>query len=86
MIHKQRLIKTLKYYLYFVRWVLIAIFLGALGGVIGTVFHHFIEEVTHVRNEHEWLLYCLPIAGLLIVWLYQVSGLKEDPDSDADSM
>lgn len=82
MIHKQRLIKTVKYYLYFVRWILIAIVLGTLGGVVGTVFHHFIEEVTHVRTEHEWLLYCLPIAGLLIVWLYRVSGLKEDPGTN----
>lgn len=82
MIQKQRLIKTGKYYLYFVRWIVIAFVLGTLGGVIGTLFHHFIDEVTHVRTEYGWLLYLLPIAGLLIVWLYRVSGLKEDPGTN----
>jgi len=82
MLHKQRLIKTGKYYLYFIRWIIIAFVLGSLGGVIGTVFHHFIDEVTHVRGEFGWLLYLLPFAGLLIVWLYRVSGLKEDPGTN----
>ncbi len=82
MLHKQRLIKTGKYYLYFIRWIVIAFVLGSLGGVIGTVFHHFIDEVTHIRGDYGWLLYLLPVAGLLIVFIYRISGLKEDPGTN----
>ncbi len=82
MLHKQRLIKTGKYYLYFIRWIVIAFVLGTLGGAIGSIFHHCIDEVTHLRGRYDWLLYLLPFAGLLIVFLYRKSGLKEDPGTN----
>ncbi len=74
--------KTGKYYFYFLRWIVVAVILGSLGGVIGTVFHHFIEEATHYRGEHGWLLYLLPFAGLIIVFIYDKAGLKKDPGTN----
>lgn len=82
MLQKQRLMKTGKYYLYFVRWIAIAFILGTFGGAIGSIFHHCIDEVTHLRGVFPWLLYLLPIAGLCIVFIYRRSGLKEDPGTN----
>ena len=82
MLQKQRLIKTGKYYLYFLRWIVIAFILGTLGGAIGSVFHHYIDEVTVLRGEYGWLLYLLPFAGLIIVFTYHRAGLKKDPGTN----
>lgn len=82
MLQKKRLKKTGKYYLYFLRWVVIAIIVGAAGGVIGSVFHHCIDEVTHIRGEFGWLLYLLPLAGLFIVFIYRKAGLEKDPGTN----
>ncbi len=82
MLQKQRLIKTGKYYLYFLRWIVIAFISGTLGGAIGSVFHHYIDEVTVLRGEYGWLLYLLPFAGLFIVFIYSNAGLKKDPGTN----
>lgn len=78
----QKIKKTGKYYLYFLRWVAIAIVLGAVGGVIGSLFHHCIDEVTGLRGAYPWLLYLLPIAGLVIVFIYHRAGFKKDPGTN----
>lgn len=82
MIQKTQLKKTGKYYLYFFRWIVIAILLGAVGGVIGSLFHHCIDEVTGLRGEYPWLLYLLPLAGLVIVFIYQKAGFEKDPGTN----
>ena len=82
MLLKRQLKKTGKYYLYFFRWIAIAIILGVVGGIIGSVFHHCIDEVTHFRGEYPWLLYILPFAGLLIVFIYRRAGFEKDPGTN----
>ena len=82
MLQKKQLKKTIKYYLYFLRWVAVAIVVGAVGGVIGSVFHHCIDEVTHLRGEFTWLIYLLPLAGLFIVFIYRKAGLENDPGTN----
>ena len=82
MFQKQKLVKTGKYYLYFLRWIVIAVILGTLGGVIGTVFHHCIDEVTALREEYSWMLYLLPYAGLFIVFIYRKAGFEKDPGTN----
>lgn len=82
MLQKKQLKKTGKYYLYFLRWVVIAIIIGVAGGVIGSLFHHCIDEVTHIRGENAWLLYLLPLAGLFIVFIYRRAGFENDPGTN----
>ena len=57
---------------YFVKWTLIALLLGGIGGLVGGAFSRGIGYVTAWRQEHDWMLYLLPLGGLLIVWLYHV--------------
>ena len=33
-----------------------------------------LEAVTRLRFEHAWLLYCLPMAGMAVAWLYHRHG------------
>lgn len=77
-----KLTKTQKYIFYFLRWVVIAVILGAVGGMTGSIFHHCIDAVTALRGSCAWLLYLMPIAGLFIVFLYQKAGFPKDPGTN----
>ncbi len=82
MIQKKQVLKTGKYYAYFLRWIVVAVILGIVGGVIGSIFHHFIDEATALRGEFPWLLYLLPFIGLFIVFIYQKAGFDKDPGTN----
>ena len=82
MLQKKKVKKTGKYFLFFWRWVVVAVILGIIGGVIGSIFHHCIDEVTHLRSEFSWLLYLLPFVGLFIVFIYRRAGFEQDPGTN----
>ena len=56
----------------FIKWGLIAIVVGVVGGLVGTAFHKSVDYVTEVRTENSWLIFLLPIGGLLIVAMYNL--------------
>lgn len=60
----------------FLKWGLLGILMGAVGGVLGAVFHHALHFVTHVRAENTWLIFLLPVGGILSVLLYRVLKLQ----------
>lgn len=66
------------YFLTFLRWLLISSLIGALGGLLGSLFHEAIGWVTRLREQYFWLIYALPFAGVLIVAAYQALGVKKD--------
>lgn len=55
------------------KWLFLAVLVGAAGGVIGSLFHIGVEVATEIRHEHGWVLYLLPLAGVLITALYRCS-------------
>lgn len=57
-----------------VKWALCSILCGVLIGLVGTGFAKALGIITDYRMSHSYLLFLLPIAGLLIVFLYQISG------------
>ena len=59
-----------KYGINTIKWVLFSILLGILGGLLGSLFHISVDFVTEQREHHGWLLYLLPIGGLLIAAMY----------------
>ena len=67
-----------KYIKVFLKWALLGILMGAIGGVLGAVFHHALHFVTHLRSEHTWLIYLLPVAGLLTVAIYRLKPLQRN--------
>lgn len=62
----------------FLKWLLCASFIGGIGGLLGTVFHHSLSFVTGLREENNWLIFLLPLGGIITVYLYCVLRLKDN--------
>lgn len=69
---KDLLIKIRSYIFAFLCWLIIGTALGSLCGVVGAVFAKAINFGTDLRQEHGWLLYFLPLAGLLSVLIFKL--------------
>lgn len=54
----------------FLKWTLLAVLVGLVGGVVGSFFHMAVDYATELRAEHTWLIFLLPIGGLTIAGLY----------------
>lgn len=63
----------------FVKWGLLGLLVGILGGCLGVLFHYTLGALTQFRGAHPWILFLLPVGGLLTVGLYRrlkLSGNK----------
>ena len=60
-----------KYTRVFIRWCILSTIMGVAGGLLGAGFHHALHFVTHLRSEHMWLIWLLPLGGLLTVAIYR---------------
>ena len=61
-----------------VKWCGLALVTGGICGTIGVGFHYTVAFVTAFRGENPWTLYCLPVAGLIIVALYRGAHMADD--------
>lgn len=59
---------------YFVKWSLISCCIGLITGALGTVFGHSLLRAGAFFKSHLWMLWLLPLAGVLIVWIYHILG------------
>ena len=55
-----------------IKWCFYSIILGVVLGFLGTFATHAYNFVTNLRLENPWLVYFLPLAGVVIVFLYQI--------------
>lgn len=67
-----------KYVTYFMKWLIISVLIGCIGGFIGSAFYKSIKYATDFRMSHSFIVYFLPIFGFLIVFLYRKAGLESD--------
>ncbi len=58
------------------KFIAVCILLGISGGIIGAGFSFAISFVTDLRVNNNWLIGLLPIASLLIVFIYQKLGIN----------
>ena len=56
-----------------VKWLVVSVAVGVACGVVGALFHIGVHHATALRGEHPCLLWCLPLAGLVIVGFYKLS-------------
>ena len=70
--------KPRDFILAFLKWSCCSILVGILSGIIGGIFHEAVDLATHSRQNHPFLLYLLPFGGLVIVFLYHITSMKED--------
>ena len=57
------------------KWLAVALLTGAVSGVTGSLFRLGVKAATELRAAFPWLLWCLPLAGLLIVAMYRGAHL-----------
>ncbi|MEG2008709.1 MAG: chloride channel protein [Oscillospiraceae bacterium] len=60
----------------FAMWLCIAGVIGLAGGLAGALFHTGVELATDFRGTHPWLLWLLPIGGLVIAALYKLTKME----------
>ena len=60
-----------KHMVLFFKWMLISAVVGCAVGLISSLFALLLGKVTALRTDNSWLIFCLPPAGLLIVFLYR---------------
>ena len=56
------------------KWVLLCILVGVLAGASSALFLYTLNWATTFRDGHLWLIFLLPIAGLVIGLLYHYYG------------
>ena len=81
MIHMTLLSKLRKpkaFVKYFLSWCFLGCIMGIIGGLLGAGFHHSLHFVTHIRQENTWLIFLLPLGGLLTVGLYKLLRLQNN--------
>ena len=64
------------------KWLAVGGLIGGIGGLIGSVFHIGVNYATQVRLAHPWVLYLLPVLGVIIAGLYRVTKV-EGKDTNA---
>lgn len=65
-----------------IKWLAVGGLIGGIGGVIGSLFHIGVSYATRWRSAHPWVLYLLPLLGLIIVGLYRATRV-EGKDTNA---
>ncbi len=64
------------------KWLLVAVITGVIGGPIGALFHLAIEQSNTLFHAHTWLIWLLPIGGLVIAGLYYMRHMTESGGTD----
>ena len=59
-------------------WILLAIVTGLLVGAYSTLFALVLGKAAGYRNQYSWLLFLLPLGGLIIVFLYRAAKITVD--------
>lgn len=67
-----------KYWKIFLKWGLLGVLMGGIGGLLGAFFHHALHFVTHIRGEHPWLILLLPVGGLVTIAIYRLFKLRNN--------
>src|SRR5258706_10018823 len=58
----------------FAEWLVLGSLVGLASGIASALFLFGLERATHFRTEHEWIIYALPLSGLLIGLFYERFG------------
>ncbi len=61
-----------------VKWVVFAVIVGGIVGLCGTAFYYGMTVVTLLRAQEPWLIFLLPVGGLMIVGMYHFFRDEKD--------
>lgn len=60
------------------KWIVLSGVIGSLIGLIASGFSYAIVWVTSFRQANPMIILGLPLGGLLIVWLYKITGQEKN--------
>ncbi|EEF61468.1 voltage-gated chloride channel family protein [Pedosphaera parvula] len=63
-------------------WSLLTIPVGVLAGSASAFFLWALDHVTHIRQQHAWLLFLLPVGGVAVGLLYHWLGREAEKGSN----
>lgn len=66
-----------KYITVFLKWLMLSIITALVCGGAGCLFHMLIELATDFRSEHNFIIWFLPVGGVVIVFLYHIFKLEK---------
>ena len=55
-------------------WTLLVLPVGVMAGSASALFLWSLQRVTEFRWQHGWLLFLLPVAGVVVGWIYHRLG------------
>ena len=61
----------------YLKWMCFAIIIGGILGVVGAGFYYALSGAEFIRGKYPFIVFFLPVAGLLVVALYKL--LDKDP-------
>ncbi len=62
----------------FLKWLVVAGCTGVAGGAVGTIFHVSVQWAAQLRLQQPWLIWLLPVGGLMIAAFYSVCRMKNE--------
>ena len=66
------------YVITFLKWALISIIIGVVGGCVGALFHMSVNYANIIFTRHDWFVLFLPIGGIIIVAMYKACKMLEN--------
>ena len=75
---KEKIEHNIKRTKHFFKWLAFSVIIAVVVGFIGIAFDLSLEWANNFRTANEWLIYLLPIGGLLIVGSYDLCKMLDD--------
>ena len=68
----------------YLKWLVLALLLGVVLGLVGTGFYYTLFYAGELREQHPWLIWLLPVAGLVIAALYYFFDKKPQTEENKE--
>lgn len=75
--------KSAEYILNLFEWIVLSLVIGSFCAFAGTLFHYAVDIGAHTRESYPFILFLLPVAGIIIVFLYHICGMDDDKGTNA---
>ncbi|MDD6484125.1 MAG: chloride channel protein [Clostridiales bacterium] len=62
----------------FMRWLIVAAVTGIIGGLVGSAFNISVTEATAWRTAHSYIVFLLPVGGIVIVTMYKLAHMVKN--------
>lgn len=79
---KTNLIASMEYVKVLLKWIAVALLLGVIGGALGSFFHMSVDYVTELRTHNSWVIFLLPLGGVVIAAIYRLFRSKGHIDTN----